>query len=211
MTDITLYIDKKPLKVYYEDGRFIHEVIERGEYEPAFKDLIIIDLGANIGTFSWSVYQRAKMIYAIEISQQCVDLMNKTIADNQLDRIKTFCFGISGTGGIRQFYTDDRPELGGWKIAQDQRTPLPTKTIDEFMDENKIEVVDLMKIDIEGMEFEIFLSEGFKKVANRIHKIVGEFHGGSPVDCLKAAGYVCDFYHTDGDNGHPSHFIAKKI
>lgn len=204
-------IGEKPIDIYFKIDRFIHEVLENEEYAPAFKDLVVIDLGCNIGAFTFSIYDKLKMCYALDISQECIDIMNQTITANKLDKVKTFCMGISGTGGERQFYTDDEPGLGGWKIAQDQRTPFPTKRLDEFMDENDIKVVDLMKIDIEGMEFELFLSDGFKKVASRIHKIVGEFHGGNPVDCLKAAGYVCDFYHTKGDNGNHSHFIAKKI
>lgn len=193
--------------IYYLSERFLTEVIENKEYEPALKDLVVIDAGANIGTFSFTVYNRASEIYAIEPSQVNFDVMNQTIRVNNLEKMKTFLTAISGEGGMRPFVQDDNPELGGWKIVE-EGLPLPTITLEQFMNENEIKVVDLLKIDIEGAEKEIFQSESFKRIAPRIHKIVGEFHQYDPQPDLERAGYLYSTYITKSKE---TRFIAKKI
>ena len=50
------------------------------------------------------------------------------------------------------------------------------KRIDEFMEENNIEHVDLLKIDVEGAEYGIFSSGGLEKVKDKIDYIIGEAH-----------------------------------
>ena len=49
-------------------------------------------------------------------------------------------------------------------------------TIDRFMEDNKINHVDLLKIDTEGAEYLILPSVGFFKMANKINYIIGEGH-----------------------------------
>ena len=49
-------------------------------------------------------------------------------------------------------------------------------TIEEFFKENKIEHIDVMKIDVEGAEYIIFADNSFKNIANKIDFIIGESH-----------------------------------
>lgn len=197
----------RTINIHYLEERFLQEVIEGGEYEEAFKDLVIIDAGCNIGAFSFSVINVAKKIYAIDPSIQNIELLNETIKENNIENIETFCLGLSSKGGHRPFATDDRPGLGGWKIS-DQGERLFTQSIEEFIDANQIKVVDLLKIDIEGAEKEIFQSQAFRNVCSRIHKIVGEYHAYDPKEDLERLGFLYTTYQTK--DGH-TRFIAKKI
>ncbi len=79
------------------------------------------------------------------------------------------------------------------------------------MEEEKIDHVNLLKMDIEGIEFELFGSESFAKIAPKIDTIVGEIHsysGRNPmqlVDALKTNGF--EFYKVAND---AQLFIAKR-
>ena len=72
-------------------------------------------------------------------------------------------------------------------------------------------VVDLLKLDVEGVEFEILGGDGFANVADKIDLIVGERHGFSQrpesqlKDSLAANGF--DYLTVEND---AALFIAKK-
>ena len=52
-----------------EGKRFYKEIILDEEYKPAKERNVIIDLGANLGDFSYYMYDQAKKIYAIEANK----------------------------------------------------------------------------------------------------------------------------------------------
>lgn len=201
--------DDKTIDICYQVERFLHEIIEEKEYDYLFNDLVVLDIGCNIGTFSWSIYNKAKMIYAFDISQECIDAVNETIRMNGLDRIQAFYLGVAGNVGVRNISKSGDPHEGGWRIGggEDNEATVPTTDLETFMNENQIEYVDVMKIDIEGGEREVFESQAFKNVRSRIHTILGEYHG----EQIKAdLGWLLEGYHVVIDENH-SKFIAKKI
>lgn len=73
--------------------------------------------------------------------------------------------------------------------------------LSEFMSGHSIDRVDLLKIDIEGDEYEIFERDDFP--SDRITTIVGEYHGDDLGDILTKRGYR----YIDLPN---KHFIARK-
>jgi len=212
MKETSGIINNKIVTIFHDDDRFIREVLENNEYRDVFNDLVVMDIGANIGTFSFWIYAHAKVIYAIEPSERNVECMNKTIEYNDLDRIKTYCIGISESGGDRQFYVDENPGGGNWKLDPDPvpiQSPsvaiLPTKTISQFMKDENIDYVDVLKIDIEGAEESIFESQAFKSVAHRIGSVIGEYHHGlCPTELLEKCGY-----RVNNISNH-SKFVARR-
>jgi len=217
MSYIDKTIDGRNFRIFYEQDRFIDEVIDQACYKQVIDDLqlsdekiTIIDLGANIGTFSFWIYDKANKIYAIEPSSANVENMEQTKKYSKLDNLYTFCIGISENGGEKYFSTASRPGMGGWKmdafpVPCDDISFLPTKTIKQFMNGEGIETVDLLKIDIEGEEANIFSSPDFREVAPRIKNIIGEFHGYNPENDLDLCGYRVTI---DQDR---SNFNARRI
>lgn len=212
MNPIDKLIGGKLYRVFLDDERFVREVIDGNEYHDVFDDLVVVDIGANIGTFSLWIYDRARVIHAIEPSPGCINLLKQTIEYNKLDKLKTYCIGISGNGGERQFYIDDKPELGGWKLDPNpvpvpnaNLAMFPTKSIKEFLDDENIKYVDILKIDIEGGETEVFTSRAFEEVAHRISTIVGEYHNVNPSSVLESCGFRVSVDTTRG------HFTARRV
>ena len=139
------------------------------------KNMTIIDCGANIGLASLYFKDWAKEIYAIEPSSQHYQALVKNVAPYK--HIKTFNFGLGAQNTQEVLSSNDAgdiPEsLFGRGTIHEQITLI---TLEQFMQDNKITHVDLLKIDTEGAEYVIFPSLGFKKVAHNIDYIIGEGH-----------------------------------
>lgn len=178
-----------PITIYHETDRFIKEVLVDREYKPlldkidAIKDrtdLVIIDLGCNIGTFSLSLYDYASRIYAIDVGTRNIEILNKTLKENVIHRISTHEIAIAGEAKTVQLGYDINSTLGDINIYGTGQS-VQAITLAQFIEQNHIAIIDVLKIDVECAETEIFNAVDFPSVANRIRAIVGEVHGGADI------------------------------
>ncbi len=194
---------------YNAMGHIVAEIYKDAIYEPFLygrKDLTIFDLGANVGVFSYYASQYAKKIYAIEPSKEHLEVLNKTIEFNNLQGIVTpynFALSIKDDKGKLSHYSNTTMYSLYENLATGNNTGLQKtgeedvslKRLDTFFREENIEHIDFMKMDVEGVEYEILGSDSFSKVAPKIDEIVIEVHsysGRNPnqiVDSLKLNGY----------------------
>lgn len=192
-----------------DSDRFVKEVIEGNEYSFLFKDLVVVDLGCNVGTFSFWIYKLAREIHAIDMVPENINSLNETIQKNKLDKIKTYCIAITGSNMPRKYSKD--PVLGGGgSVIRERGGQFLTDcvTLKQFMVKHKIDYIDVLKMDVEGMEREIVQAADFP--SDKINTIIGEVHynprnrGHHQVeDLLVKMGYRF----TDLGN----HFLARKI
>lgn len=181
--------------IHGESERFVKEVLIDGEYKYLFNYDTVVDCGANIGTFSLWIYPYTKRIFAIEPNPKAIDHLRNTIKDNSLDRIIPLEVAITGRDGERKLrdFEDTHSQYGSGLINDTEGITVKGLAIDTFMGQNHIEYIDLLKMDIEGCEREVFSSPGFKNVANKIGTIIGEYHGSevktSISDHLKGYGF----------------------
>lgn len=197
----------KPFTVFYETERFVKEVMLDGEYDKYLeecklgKDLIVMDLGCNIGTFSFNILDRSKKIYAVDASPNCIELLKKTIEYNKLTKIQPITEAVAGTndkrhmGGITSTDGDVHFTNAGYDVD--------SITLPDLFEKYKIDYIDLLKIDIEGAEYEIFENPNILKLKDKIGAVVGETHGHILKDILVEMGFD---YKQD-----INHFSAVKI
>ena len=139
------------------------------------KDMTIIDCGANIGLASIFFKDWAKVIYALEPSSHNYECLLKNI--ELYPNIKPFQVGLAARTSHEWLRTNNDDPIAeslfgsGPPIEQ-----VRLLSIEDFMNEQKIEHVDLLKMDAEGAEYIIFPSQAFGKVAPKIDYIVGETH-----------------------------------
>jgi|GEM_PF-909233 len=123
------------------------------------KDKVVVDAGANIGTFSvYAGKLGAKKVYAFEPVTETFEILKKNIAANGLQKIvvpvnmglgkairkKTISYLFAGDAGA---------SIKLAPIRKSQTADMTT--IDEFVkDKGRI---DFIKIDVEGYEEEVFL------------------------------------------------------
>lgn len=144
------------------------------------KDLIVADVGANIGLFSLYASQYAAKIYAVEPSALHFETLSHMLSFNKLEQVVAIQCAIGNFNGPGAFYHNEnttmfslRPEVNG---KPDEQETVDVLTLDQFLDQQKLEHVDVLKVDVEGSEADIFGGEGFDKVKDKIDLIVGEYH-----------------------------------
>lgn len=157
------------------------EIYLDGVYVDIFnmkKDMIVIDVGANIGIVTHYMRQYSKKVYAIEPSSEHFEALKKNKEFNKWNNVEIFKLGIADKDGEMTLNLNEKNRTchsltldygqGGEKVK--------TMAMDTFFKENKIEKVDFMKFDVEGAEDLILRSIGFKRVAPKISAIEVEFH-----------------------------------
>jgi len=164
----------KSVSISYKKKRFIGEVIIGNEYSFAFDDLVVVDIGANIGTFSLWIYDRAKKIYAIEPVKEVLDCLDETIKDSNLTKIKTYQLAISDGNYLGMMKENGDPHMGAWRINSQGKYPTEIMSLGKFFEKEGIEHADIVKMDVEGEEEKILLADDFPK--DKISTIIGEDH-----------------------------------
>ena len=146
-------------------------------YKKKFKNPIIFDVGANKGQsikFFTQVFENPK-IYAFEPSPKTFGFLKKFVDHLESNEISIFQIGIGDKEQIIDFYesmlsetsTFSLPDQNSEYLKKKNRvlfqnvesafTSIPTRvtTIDAFLNENKVERIDVLKIDVEGFELEV--------------------------------------------------------
>lgn len=197
----------------------LKEIYRDRVYDPFLKgkkDLVIADLGANIGMFSYYAHDMAKVIYAVEPSKQHFEVLTKMIEFNGLERVKPIKKALSNKNGKTTFYHNNNTTMFSLKSEVNslpsESEEVETIDFEQFFIENDIKHLDFVKIDIEGSEAEVFGSAGFEKVADKIDIIMGEFHTWSGVNPAQFANYLRDngFSFKWANATEASLFIAER-
>lgn len=185
----------KLLKKYklIEGERFFDELFRKNEYEAAkFKSHIVLDVGACAGEFAAYIYDYADIIYAIEPHEDHYNELEFNIKEFGLDKIRPFKLALYKTDGEAKLTNESR---GSHRLDDSGVEVVKTQTLKTFLDENGIDKVDILKIDIENGEKDIF-NEDFKEISDRIDFIIGEH-----LDVVRPLLESCGFnYHREKDN-----------
>lgn len=143
------------------NGKYFGRVTElyaRGVYFslPEFKLRdemeVIVDLGANTGTFAVLAAKFAKKVIAVEADRRLLnELIENAKKNNVTERIKSVWGLVGAESGMFADPLIKEKVLGG-------DTP-PFLSFGQILEENGVEWVDFLKIDIEGSEFDLFEKE----------------------------------------------------
>ena len=152
-------------------------------YDPFFKgkkDMTILDVGGNIGLFSFYAHEHAKKIYCLEPSKQHVEVIKHMLDYNSMsDRVEVLQLALSNKNGSSKFYHNQNKtmfSLQGAVSDGSETEEVKTITLDALMIMKGIKKVDFMKLDIEGSEFDVISSKGFELVSDKIDSMVVEIH-----------------------------------
>ncbi len=179
-----LQVNDKKYSINHDPGPYIqhqiNELVRRKWYEAPMPEIgTVIDAGANIGVYSLYISEFAKKVYSIEPYTKSYDYLVQNIKENKRENIKPYKLALAGTSGDRFLNTSyDSKNPCGYSLLPvgDRVETVKTKTIAQFMKVEKIDVVHILKTDIEGAEQEVFSADDFGEVASKILCIVGEYH-----------------------------------
>jgi FkbM family methyltransferase len=159
------------------------EIFFREDYGAMPSDSVIVDLGASVGVFS--VYATATArnvrIYAYEPMPASFRLVEENIRINSREgSVKAFNFAVGGEAGDRELFVGGTDFffptlLGPGGDRQAEHITVHCTTLAEILESNALERVDLLKMDIEGAEYE-FLYSAPPACFERIAEIRMEYH-----------------------------------
>jgi len=195
------------------DLKAFWQIFLRKVYRVRATDQVILDLGANVGIFTLYATLRAPQakVFSIEPFPSTFGRLLATVRENHLDpRVTCLNYAATGAGGVRLMPEAPVPSqrrtvapLAASPASGTSGSQVMGKTLESLLEEDCLSHVDLLKIDIEGSEYEVFLSTP-QRVLQRIDRIALEYHGESApyskqqlFDHLGQAGFtvtwdVCD-------------------
>lgn len=179
-------------KEIYFDGLYVDIFNEN-------KDMVVIDIGSNVGLVTQYMRERCKKVYAIEPSSEHFEALKQNKEFNKWDNVEVFNLAIAGKDGEVIMHKNDGNRTCNSYVLEyrGEAQPVKAQTIETFMKENNIEEVDFIKLDVEGAEDDILRTESFKRVAPKIKAIEIEFHfpnWPNLVEYLQSLGYTARRY-----------------
>lgn len=121
---------------------------------------VIFDIGANVGETTLNIAKIAgesSLIYSFEPSELCYKKLKANIDLNIFKNIKLHQFGFGEQEQTFYLAPDVENNRGGNRIRVNSELPhnIKIKQLDNYVKESDILNIDLIKIDVEGFEFNV--------------------------------------------------------
>jgi FkbM family methyltransferase len=173
------------------DESVVAEIFDWREYRAAEEIIAgcqapILDVGAHIGIFA--LYVRTLnplvLILALEPEADNFALLKNNLEANDIKNIRLFKAALSGKTGPRPLlleadsinhHLEEEISSGAGHRKSEQ---VKTFSLPDFLTESGIEKVGLVKLDIEGGEYEVFAAMAAEDFA-RVENVILEYHDGS--------------------------------
>jgi FkbM family methyltransferase len=123
---------------------------------------IIVDIGANVGLFSYYARLQAphSRIIAFEPDPATFSVLEKNVKPSS---VQCFHNAVASFDGILEFYCSP---VSVWSsvysvmgAANGQMVKVPTVRLSQFIKQSGINHIDFLKIDVEGSEYDILLGD----------------------------------------------------
>lgn len=179
-------------RVYYsldsEIGKrlFFYGGFEEKEFDNLKKfiksDSVVLDIGANIGISSLFFSKMADngLIFSFEPAKDTFSILLKNV--KKMNNIVPLNFGFSNTNGLATFYENSDDAYSGFKDTKRKKIINKTKALlfklDSFFGLLNLEKIDFIKIDVEGLEYDV-LSGGSEIIEKYRPIIFCEIYRGS--------------------------------
>jgi FkbM family methyltransferase len=151
----------------------------RGVYDVRPSDRLIVDAGANIGLFACyaATAARQSIVHAVEPMPATYERLRRTVQENGLEaRIHCHRYALSSCSGEGAMALASASQMAHVTAAAGTATvPVSTMTLAELVGKIGAPVVDLLKMDIEGSEYDVLLSAS-ADVLRTFRRIIVEFH-----------------------------------
>jgi FkbM family methyltransferase len=143
--------------------------------------MCFVDVGANIGYFTLLAARRVGptgRVFAIEPSPYAADRLSRTISANVIPQVRIERCGLGRRQGevvlCDAAVGNHTPTMLGGPGSPGRLVPV--RTLDECVHEWNIDRIDLMKIDVEGYEPEVFAGAARTLADGKIRAVLCEFN-----------------------------------
>ena len=182
----------------------VREILIRGEYwpTPEFRPRrgeIVVDVGANAGVFATVAADRigpTGRLIAIEPNPLVVPRLRRNIDQNGFaDRAEVIEAGVGDQVGSGRLAVERNSTIGRIDLDDPSSSNgilVVVETLDHLARDRQVEAIDLLKIDVEGLE--VATLRGAVDVLTRCRRLVLEVSAAADVDAVvehcRRAGFV---------------------
>lgn len=159
------------------------------------KNTVILDVGANFGFLSmvWGQALSANdgVIYSFEPNPFVSQTFHETIVQNKRSNIHLSKIAVGDMNGkIDLFYNGASSNIESKDSMTDKPVNVEITSLDKFTETKQINRVDMIKIDVDGIEFDILHGAERLLENNKPILIVETNDDGRILDYLRSLGYI---------------------
>ena len=177
---------------YFQQRKIINLINDK-----FLKPIIVFDIGAHYGETIKLFHKKLKLdkIYSFEASPKNYEILLKNVSKYNSKKIEIYNYGVgekisknyinqtleSSSSTINQLnvsseYFKKKLKILNIKDKDSFQIKIPIKmlTLDYFIEKNKVEYIDLLKIDTEGYEFNVL--KGLSKYNHKVKLVYFEHH-----------------------------------
>jgi len=157
-----------------------HEPLSTKALKNELKEgMTCLDIGANIGyyaTMESKIVGKSGRVIAIEPSPKTFSYLKRNMELQKISNFEVHNFAIGDMDGEVNFLSHNKSNLSmvvqeGHKIPQgSELSTIHATTVDKFVEELKLKKLDLIRMDVEGFEFEIL--NGAKKTVSKYEPMI---------------------------------------
>jgi len=178
------------------------------------KDLVVLDLGANVGLFSLHIADSCKKIYSVEPTPSHFKLMKKFTKD--FDNIKCLNYAVHTEDEDVTFFLAGSNSTMNSLLDRDNNKNSITvkgKKLSSIISEVNCKKVDFCKIDIEGSEDQVINYKCIEEVKDIVDNFFIEFHRVNGKDFPELNSQFTEVFEKNGykvDRIHIDSILASK-
>jgi len=127
---------------------------------------IFLDIGANTGTHMLAAVEYCKQVHCFEPFTPILRSLRENVNINQLTNVHVHPFGLYNEDGVFDFHCNEDGNHGAGTFKepanqtdvnwdQSPALALPLKRGDQIVEELQLGEIGLVKIDVEGLEFDV--------------------------------------------------------
>ncbi len=192
--DISDYIQRSIYLGCFEssDTKLLKNYIQPG--------MCVFDVGANVGYYSLlasDLVGSSGKVYSFEPTQELYSALEKVVKDNNIVNVYPQKYGLDSRSHKSVIYKtpehmhNNTPSM--FDTGEGTPSDIELITLDDFAAENDIAQIDLMKIDIEGMELRALEGATELLKTQRIKSILIEFNDFWLTEAGTSAKELYDF------------------
>lgn len=136
---------------------------------------LFLDVGANIGFYSLLLSKNFKKVISVEPHPDNMNEIKKNLSAFRVGNVECVTKAVSNTNGVGYLLVSEGNggHALGQRIRPRENLPVETVTLSELL--KKYDLIDLVKVDVEGAEWNVLA--GARDIMYKIKAWVIELHG----------------------------------
>lgn len=148
----------------YED----YEFLDNFRLSRLRADSTVLDIGAFVGLYSLRASRYANSVVSLEPGEQNYGYLESNIMLNRVANVEPHQVALSSTSGVSSFSESGTTST----LSESGQQIVKTTTLDNVVE--SVGHVDLLKLDIEGAEYDVFAAS--VSALEQVDKITAEIH-----------------------------------